>query len=230
MRIAICISGHLRTFEKTFAMTYNNFFKYHDCDFFIHTWNKLGYDRSKNDCDKSIKNIDTNSKINSIYNTYDPKLLEIVEYNPSMFIGMGEQFNIGFNPAENLSMFYSIKRSYELKEEYENKFNIKYDYTIRYRSDMIIYQDLNFKTDFISLPEIGAFHSDGINDMLAFGQDNLMEKYFKNFDKLITYCNDYKIRYAPEVLTKFNLDINNIKYKTVPINLNIYRADGSYLF
>jgi len=42
MKIAICLSGHLRTFDKTFRSIKEKLLDVYDCDVFISTWNNLG--------------------------------------------------------------------------------------------------------------------------------------------------------------------------------------------
>jgi hypothetical protein len=44
MKIAVCMSGHLRTFENTYSSFFKNILSPYekDADFFIHTWNFVG--------------------------------------------------------------------------------------------------------------------------------------------------------------------------------------------
>ena len=54
MRIALCLSGQPRSFEKGYEYHKKNLLDHHDVDTFIHTWK---CDETKNDLFQLVKSI-----------------------------------------------------------------------------------------------------------------------------------------------------------------------------
>ncbi len=42
MKIAVCLSGHLRTFDANYESWETHLFSKYDCDTFLHTWDVTG--------------------------------------------------------------------------------------------------------------------------------------------------------------------------------------------
>lgn len=154
MRVAICLSGQTRTYEKCFDSQYNHIIKKYNCDVFIHTWvynglypktpDNLHYCReySINNYDKYLNNnylID--SKVISLYN---PKKILIEYPDKNFFINKSPSDNIKFFNA--IMMYYSIYQSNQLKIKYENDRNFKYDIVIRCRFDLF-FESLDLISD-----------------------------------------------------------------------------------
>lgn len=144
MRVALCLSGQTRTYEKCFDSQYNHIIKKYNCDVFIHTWTYNGlYPKTPdnlhyckeyniNNYDKYLNNnylID--SKIISLYN---PKKILIEYPDKNFFISHSPSNNVKFFNA--IMMYYSIYQSNQLKIQYENDRDFKYDIVIRCRFDL----------------------------------------------------------------------------------------------
>jgi SAM-dependent methyltransferase len=246
-KIAILISGHLRVFEKTIKSTIKNMLggNRDRADFFIHTWETLGVVNAKPGSDESINKIKTDTKIDEINSTYNPKLITIDKYdlltNIKSYCGhfrLTKEDEIGF-PGKDLinyfSMLFSFKQVFQLMEEYENKNNIKYDIIIKYRPDIIftyendiIQQKLLNNT--IYQPNIANYFNNGMNDQFAFGDHNAMENYSLLYDKAMEYIKRKIVKpLRPETLLRYHLINSNINIHTIGLYYYLLRANGTVL-
>lgn len=193
MKIALCLSGHLRNFERTFPTLYFYFTKDYDVDIFIHTWDKLGFscpyktDRTLNE---------TNSKLNEINKLYAPKNMIIEnssfieelkrqgdEYAPHL---MREPKHVG----HMASMFYKIYAANELKNKYQLDTGIQYDWVVRCRADLLFHQKVSIplypENNKIWLPRF-LCRDDWYTDQLAIGSSNDMDLYSSAFFDIPEY-------------------------------------------
>jgi len=72
MKIAICISGHLRTFELTHQSLRRNVLDKYDCDVFISTWNNIGNTTYHELYPKGFDESDERIKIDRVKEVYKP--------------------------------------------------------------------------------------------------------------------------------------------------------------
>ena len=204
-RVALCISGYLRTFGDTFKNLEKHILLNNNCDIFIHTWD-TNFDNQKSFKDKIDENY--------ILSTFNPKKIIIEKpknFNLSPIMHKQNVDNRNINNV--LSMLYKIKKCNDLKNEYENQKNIKYDATIRYRSDILMKEDLlirNIENNSIYFPEYGNFG--GICDQMAFGNTEMMNIYSSLFDKIENYL------YEGLPLNPEKLLLHHIKSKSIKIN------------
>jgi len=146
MKVAICMSGQLRTWEKCSA----NIFKLvnhlgHEVDFFCHAWDFDSIPRpiivSTGKEDIVLHSKETVAKM---LDTYKPVryCIEDQEKNEKVLeetVNKGLQVQNKKPPASWASpQFYGIMASSNLKKEYELEHNFKYDACIRLRYDQYI--------------------------------------------------------------------------------------------
>lgn len=155
MRIALCLSGQTRAYEKCFDSQYINIIKPYNCDIFIHTWLYNGlYPKTPDNLhyckEYNISNYDKylndDYLINSkLFSLYTPKKI-LVEYpDKDFFINkLSPNDNIKFFNA--IMMYYSIYQSNNLKKQYEINYGFKYDIVIRCRFDLF-FEHLKLLTD-----------------------------------------------------------------------------------
>lgn len=137
MRIAVCISGQVRTSIEASQNIKRYLGKYLDiCDFFIHTWDK-----------NSTKNYNGSrvmSKDESVSSETLKKYKEV--YSPKRFVVENHAIETskfpdkiyGVNIASIIpAQWYSIMRSIQYKREYEIENNFEYDYVLKLRGDLI---------------------------------------------------------------------------------------------
>lgn len=228
MKVAVCISGLLRSFEQTFESLFVNLTDQFDCDFFIHTWETMGSHDRHFDYKVSginVKNIE--SKIQAIYN---PKNLIIEPRKQFHYSELMRQRNQGRDNNGLLSMFYKILECNKLKSAYENQYNFKYDCVIRYRADMLIQSkiiiDPMLNLNSIFIPSFGDFG--GINDQFAFSNSKNMDSYSSLFDRMNEYLTDGQVL-NPEFLLKYHIDKNKLPIARFNCNYILKRPDGSFL-
>lgn len=204
MKIAICLSGHLRRFEATASSLLSQVKADHDCDIFIHTWDRMGYSSAyKTDFIQDI----TLKYSPRITHHYHPKKIIIED---SMFVEelkrQGDQYaphlrGVPKHVGHMASMFYKIYAANELRKQYEVESGIKYDWIIRSRTDLLFHEKINFPEDKspsnIYIPK----HLSGVNwlcDQFAIATPDAMDLYASFFFSMPAYFSAQK-EYRPEV-------------------------------
>lgn len=158
MKVAVCISGHMRNVEKAFPNIYQNVILPNEADVFIHSWydeEKLEFDgigRMRNlNLPENIhlktldlykpkkysfeKPKDFSKSYKSITEVNEPWVKAIQDMNPIM---NPEQAKLhGIKTVK--SMWYSIMKCNELKELYAEENSITYDFVIKTRFDLDIH-------------------------------------------------------------------------------------------
>lgn len=228
MKIALCLSGHLRKFEQTFPALHFHFLKDHDCDVFIHTWDQLGYSSPfKTDTVAGF----TKSKMSQIENLYKPK--KIVVESSDFFNDLKEMAReyaphlIDLpKPVYHMSaMFYKMYACNEIKNYYEKKNNINYDWVIRARPDLMFHNKIilpaTHQDGIIHIPN-SPHHPQWTNDQFAIGKTNDMDLYSSAFFDIPDY---FRIReeYYPEKFLMWSMNRKQLNKQSYNINFNIRR-------
>jgi hypothetical protein len=243
MKTALCLSGHLRTFAHTANALRANVIEPLNCDIFIHTWDVIGAPTGKNPGDIDNQNNKTISYINQINELLCPAAISI-EDERTKLNHLIQQTNDIVVPAEqrqfimkhvglHVGMFYSIYEANNLRKQYETSNDIQYDLVIRCRPDLFFKDRLDFSmfpdNQSIYVPEIATYASDGINDQVAIGSSEVMNKYCDIYHNVADYYRNNVCTARPEVMIKYHLDLNNVTVETRNINYDLYRLDGSIL-
>jgi len=143
-RIAVCISGQVRTG----VYTINNILKFFsnpaEVDFFIHTWDEdttlpysldtgfLSYEHSEGSR-VDYRNI---TYLRTKYKPIAMKVDNLTEYEKRYFAKIRKETG-GETPAMHAGMFNSIYEANKLKIEYEEKCNSKYKAVVKCRFDIL---------------------------------------------------------------------------------------------
>ena len=148
-RAAVCISGHLRQFQRGFELFNKSIIKPNPTwkfDFFIETW-------AHQDWRTNEKFQLTHDIVGRVSDTYKPKALSIepeIEWDTSRymeFVKNPRWVKKGYGGVRSrgehiLAMYYKILRANELKSKFEEARDFKYDAVIRHRTDFILTQNL----------------------------------------------------------------------------------------
>jgi hypothetical protein len=123
--------------------------------------------------------------------------------------------------------FINKKRVYEIFEKYINSNNLKYDIVISLRIDANISNKFIFenpKSNTIYIPN-GHDYRNGINDQIAYGNQDVMKKYFSIIDncKLILEKNISTVGFHPENLTLANIKLHELEISRFELEYNIIR-------
>src|SRR5579885_2523691 len=193
MKIAVCLSGHLRKFEETFPLLQKHLLNHYDCDIFLHTWDKMGYvSRYKGDArsDETLKYIE------AVQALYKPKKI-VVE--SSSFVEelkrQGDEYaphlrNEPKHVGHMASMFYKIYACNELKNKYVRETGTKYNWVIRCRPDLLFHNKIDIPSEKspgkIWMPK-ALSSPDWYNDQFAIGSPDDMDLYSSVFFDIPEY-------------------------------------------
>lgn len=219
MKIALCLSGKPRAWQKGYQYLKNNLLDHHEVDVFIHTWSDVD--------DGDFGQIDY---------TYEPKYIQTTR--PFNLDGLKKYPDANPDwPSRNVvHMFYSIFKANEYKREYELDQGFTYDVVIRSRFDFALNRLLplnEMDKDKVYVPKDmakGRIAPNGIicNDQFAYGDSGVMDLYcntFWNIDRAVSLgC-----PMIGEDLLSVNLQINQIiGEKMVYIDMNHPFPPGKY--
>lgn len=219
MKIALCLSGQLRSIDLIKDKLLENIIIPNNCDVFCHTWHK--YDNSK------------------YYNFYNPSDNEFAKYGQYCFKNIEKiinhlnplsfEFECPFILENTKSMFYSIMKSNKIMSNYEKYTNKKYDIIIRSRWDLLFeskliidnIDNIEKNTIYLSFRPGGC---GGVNTCFSYGRSDVMK----------TYCNLYteyehteRIReLCPEGVLLEYLNNKKIMLKKVDNEYSVIREDG----
>lgn len=193
MKIAICLSGHMRKFEQTYSSFYSHVMGHHDCDIFIHTWDRMGYGSAyKTDPNQDV----TDKYLPKIEKIYRPKKI-IVE--DSSFVDelkrQGDQYapHLSREPkhvGHMASMFYKIFAANELRKQYQLETGTEYAWVVRCRPDLTFHGSVKMPTQKIPNRIYMSQHqcSPGwLNDQFAIGDPDSMDLYSSFFFHMQEY-------------------------------------------
>lgn len=215
MKIAVCLYGHLRTYQYCYRYLKGNICDFYDCDVFMHTWDTIESTTSTWHNDRIKKNINISDKEKELKEKYNLKDL-IIEKQKDESEKYGNLFvNFsGFNEVKKQSIwgfrcaFSSMKKSGLLAKEYSKKHNIKYDYILFIRPDILLYnkfdimkfienlseQEVKKSFFFSSLVHPGTRTNDircmHANDLIFFAAPNVMFKVIDNIDTFLNGFHD----------------------------------------
>jgi hypothetical protein len=228
MKIALCLSGHMRSFERTYPTLYFYLLKNHDVDIFIHTWDKLGFS-----CQFKTDNMlnDTSEKLDQIHNLYKPKSIIVEsssfveelkrqgnEYAPHL---ANEPKHVGHMAA----MFYKIYAANAIRKKYQLETGTEYDWVIRCRPDLLFSNEITLplekKPETIWLPQSSC--SPGwYNDQFAIGSSDDMDLYSSAFFDISEYFKS-KNEFYPEKFMVWTLNKKNLKVDWCNAQFSIHR-------
>lgn len=251
MKIAVCLFGHLRTYEQCFLGLKQHLLDKYDCDVFIHTWNTI--DHSDNEEPQKqilpIKGNLTSDLKNKIIDLYNPKGITVekqdeTRYDKLGFYTLQQHWGTFKKSISNINyLVQTFTGVNSLREEYQKENNIKYDFVIFIRPDILLKNDFkieSFTEDmtaeeldksffFVSscypYTRLNDVRKMGGTDLLYFARPDIITDVFNNIDKFLNNfsTNTLLIRRCPE--SYFIETIKNLNYLLWQIN---YRGGTDY--
>ena len=218
MRIAILLSGHIRTYDKTIESWKKYIPNYNNIDIFIHTWDTI--DRLTESFYKTSNKTYT-IDINHIKEIYKPKDIIIEKQD------LKDTEILWPDCTESIKgSFYYFQSWYkvnQLKINYENKHNFIYDLVIKLRPDIFLKESLPL--DNINLNLVYIFGRLN-NDFSTKYQYQLTTTDFKLLNKqlsIIQYSaadtilisNSYNMNYVSNIGTKIWWDYEKINQENI---------------
>jgi len=230
MKVAICMSGLVRTFKKCYQSYLDNIINHYDCDVFAFV--------SKSNNVDDIDLIDLADKV-------------IVESDPVLDEKDYKNYKANktrfYSIQGWLQQFWKIKMCHDMMLNYQEKNNIKYDWVIRCRPDLIITRKIDDLTkldkNYIYVPVFpprfaikvpncydedyvyNYSHNNGyMPDQFAIGSVDLMSKYAARHDDLDKILHMEKIHaFCAEHALGRQLNYHNVKVKFLQPLINIKR-------
>jgi hypothetical protein len=205
MKIALCLSGQPRSFEKGYEYHKKNLLDHYDVDVFIHSW---------------MYPEDLLDKIEDLYKPAD------MNYELPLNEEYFKKYNVANHqyPAYNTTqMFYGVFMSNHICKKYAQTLNIKYDVVIRSRFDFAINVKLNYEevqANLIYVPNCRQNPEHTVaNDQYAYGTPEVMNLYAQTYNN-IDFLHSQGCPYNGEELMCANLHAydlvgNNLVYVDV---------------
>jgi uridine kinase len=214
MRVALLISGYLRSYENSLLYIKNEIISiFDDVDVYLHI--------TKNEKveDRYLNLIDEDSDIKRIITELNPKSL-LIENND--YTDKNKRYNNTFNQWSKL---YKLN---ELKKINESINRQKYDLVVRYRPDLSIktknLMKLKPKTNTVYVPydskidkkKLKSPNDKYVCDAFAFGDSESMDGYFNIFTNINEYMETYGT--TSETILFNHLSNKNIGIKKIDVN------------
>jgi uridine kinase len=222
LRVAILISGYLRTFNNTYQDFKEKVIdKFDDVDIYLHM--------TKNE-EKEDKYLNS---------AHDPKNI-INLLNPICFL-YEENFTFSSKPSLNntINTWFKYYKLNNIKKINENEFG-KYDLVLKWRPDVSLDSELPISNDGIVIPSDSKIdksklenpNDDYICDILAWGPSDLMDEYF-DFYKSINDLHESKKTSVSETLlhhylkeSKLPIVYSDFFYSVLLSKCNVFAITG----
>lgn len=231
MKVALCLSGHLRSFRQTFYSLHKYIIEPYNPDIFIFTYENKGFDGDRGDR-AAINQLATTEELDNLYHPIKCVITRAKKNHLNM-IKYKDRVGSGVRDATIIpSMFHSVYRANLLKTEYEQEIGRSYDVVIRSRPD-ILYETPLDKNEFencmtsnaIYIPTFGNYG--GYNDQFAFGSSLSMDLYSSTFPNIDTFF-DLGCLFHAETLCKYTLDYYDIPIVRSNMNYKLQRSNGTF--
>jgi hypothetical protein len=223
LKVAVCFSGNLRDLHRTKDF-WLDLFKNYEVDVYGSFWD-----------DENEKLGDTIEEFKKIYN---PKVVETDVYShfkkstldtispyinpPSTLLPELIEYSKKFH---TLSMWYKIWKANMLTKSIDTN----YDIVVRARTDAYLSNFNLVDNSMLNVP-VGKIrtdnfpHSEGICDVIGFGNSNIMDYYSTTFLHLMQYLNEGYYMIPPEHFLHAHLNRANLKIRFFPSELFITRT------
>ncbi|CAB4124317.1 hypothetical protein UFOVP49_155 [uncultured Caudovirales phage] len=227
MKTAVVISGQIRDAKQCFNSLHGEILLPYNADVFIDTWIP-----TNSIVDHRGDLIPNDMSIDEIIFNYKPKMINVEDFNSPFMKYIKDTApkktssydgSLAWETkVENVFyMYYKVWRANSLKSYYEKLNGFKYDCVIRMRFDLEFgsFPIIVPKKNEIYIPE-GSNHRGGINDLMALGDSDTMDKHANLFCSLNQYMN-MDIGLHPESLMRSHLEQLNLDIKRFQITYKL---------
>lgn len=245
MKTAVCLSGHVRYFNKVLP-NFIKVFSQLSPDVFIHTWENAGY-QIRNSGYQHENEVAADFSFVEKLSDHGIVIRNMVVENENMgmlFIEDGKYKQQVKVPNKNiLSMFRKVELANNLKKEYESKNKFEYDIVFKCRFDMLFQtglleneiENVLENKALIYVPCKGLQHPEKIrqiNDHFAFGSSESINYYSDLYSKIDSYySNDVPV---PPMVTEENCGIHsetllNFHMKPARTSISVLETQVAYI-
>lgn len=232
MRLAFCLSGHMRTFEITAESQVRNIIRPNKADVFISTWDVIGFGKHDKWQEADFQAPLDRGRIEVLYGDYLKKL-EVYNFNQVQTI-FPKCFYTGM-----VSMYWQIYQADELRRAYERENGFRYDIVVRCRPDLLFHTGIEIEDPRQLGDVLWVRHPNEqyIDDQFALGCPRVLEIYSNLYNFLPQYHElhesmrppqGYDCVCTPEQTLKYHLDQHGVRLMHLPLTLELYRGDHKY--
>jgi hypothetical protein len=204
MRVAVLLSGQMRTFDTVIENLYSNLINPLNADIFISTWDKRGHSHDHGTTpnvtvQERATHLITREMLTQAYKTnlIATEIENIEAYEQKMPDELKDIYKNGFVWAglkmlgTCVQQFYKMQRVNQLKLDYENANNFKYDLVIRCRPDNIMVNPLlpryldKLSTSIYGINCNGTFFPNRIYDIFFYSSSENMDYMAKIYNNIV---------------------------------------------
>ena len=148
LKIAVCMFGHLRTYERCSIFLNKNLLSKYDCDIFMHTWSTVDHSTQTWHNNKPVMGMTDKNQINKKYkNIKNIRIEEQIQKNMgTLLINTNEKKELKTSIFGLSSMLESMRKSLHLCKEHSIEKNINYDFILMVRPDILIRKKLEIES------------------------------------------------------------------------------------
>ena len=201
MKIALCISGQPRMWEKGYEYHYKNIIKGNDVTVFLHSWEMSG---------EQMQQI--SAKYNAINFVTSPNpTVDLSKYTNTP--PPSPNWKVKDGRMSTYAQLYAIHTIMGMKRAYETEYKMKFDWVVRSRFDFAInvrvpFETLNPNKLYIPNCRISPNRDFG-NDQFAFSSSENMDKYADAYNHIDEFYNS-GVQYMMEDFMSANWKRNNL--------------------
>ena len=216
-KVAVCISGQYRSFDKCLPSIFNNLIltnTEYELKFFTSFAKENG---------KTINLPLEFFNVSSMIKIEEDCILPDLSYQKSKYKYQDFQLDSENDPK---LIYYQLKQFqsvFNMVKEYEKDNNMTFDYVMRLRPDLEFKSIFNWNLFEDSIITPSEDHFRGYNDRFAVGPRNLMELYMNRLGYWMSKNDDINFTTQNEVNLKHHLDNHNILVNNIPIDLQYIR-------
>jgi hypothetical protein len=236
MRVALCLSGQTRCFDRCFDSLRKYIIEPLNCDVFCHFWDNsqippVWAETLYNDQNAlAWQPLDGDYGLDLIHKLSPRKLLiepqkifDVEAYaNACTPENSRMQAKSFVNP---LSMYYSILMANYCKTTWEHRHGFRYDCVIRGRTDLLFHEEIpQTQLDDLSkiyLPEEQGWG--GYNDMFAFSSSDNMDVYADCINFIPVHFFERGGNFHPETFLKRHLEDKDMPVELTPMYYTLTR-------
>jgi hypothetical protein len=229
MKVAVCLSGHVRSFHQTIS-TLLACIDDVDADFFVHTWDNFGNTANW------ASPIDYTTPVppDYVHQFINPTKIVIEKQSE---VDLSYDGPITYKPwplhdqikvDRVLGMLYKVWACDQLRQQHENENSFTYDAVVRLRMDLLVFKcgvsKLKDKLadDVLFVPSkdeglVGEMitYPDVMPDKLAVGNSKTMTKFCSHWPLVRGYIRDGVYMHG-EGISRYHLNKENIKMVLTP--------------
>lgn len=212
MKVAVCLSGQLRSFKTCGQSIIDNIIEPLNADVFMHVWERS----TKYDGTNRFKVFGDEGTTEEAVAMFKPIAYISKPFNLEKEVKLAQNNNLDvimtrisnatsdqrcYNASKSYlysltNMFYKIYKANQLKCRHEEKMGFKYDYVIRCRPDFLFSTKMNIDMLKLATPTNIVLQLDAYakktrqNDKFSYGTSEVMDRYSNAYKHVVQYIDE----------------------------------------